>query len=179
MNPMLNLKKLLSDQHLFSSCIKTFSPQELSCAKTFFADNTVHFVTNVRSARKLPVTQIPEVCFFGHSNVGKSSLLDALLSQCKNSSTLNVGISKRAGFTKSINYYSIGSKLSLVDLPGYGLKAPTSLKHVVEPYLSLYRQNQKLLCLLIDSNGRLDIHDFEVMEILNVMKVQCYFISSV
>ena len=72
------------------------------------------FVTSAAAASQFPRTGIPEIAMVGRSNVGKSTLINALIKQ-KLART-----SAAAGKTRLVNYYLIDSKLYLVDLPGYG-----------------------------------------------------------
>ncbi|CBI15835.3 unnamed protein product, partial [Vitis vinifera] len=74
---------------------------------TFFA------AANVSSS--FPPPDLPEIAFAGRSNVGKSSMLNALTRQWG-----VVRTSDKPGLTQTINFFKLGSKLSLVDLPGYG-----------------------------------------------------------
>ena len=64
---------------------------------------------------KLPVTGRPEIAFAGRSNVGKSSLINALMNRKSLART-----SSQPGKTQTINYYNVNEKIYLVDLPGYG-----------------------------------------------------------
>ena len=71
------------------------------------------FVIGVTSA--IPQTELPEVAFAGKSNVGKSSLINALMNRKSYART-----SSQPGKTQTINYYNINDAIFLVDLPGYG-----------------------------------------------------------
>lgn len=64
---------------------------------------------------KVPETEYPEVAFAGKSNVGKSSLINALMNRKSYART-----SSQPGKTQTINYYNINDDMLLVDLPGYG-----------------------------------------------------------
>ncbi len=64
---------------------------------------------------KLPDTQLPEIAFAGKSNVGKSSLINALMNRKSLART-----SSQPGKTQTINYYNVNQAIYLVDLPGYG-----------------------------------------------------------
>ena len=70
---------------------------------------------------KLPDNQLPEIAFAGKSNVGKSSLINALMNRKSYART-----SATPGKTQTINFYNINEEMYLVDLPGYGL----SLIHI-------------------------------------------------
>lgn len=95
------------------------------------------------------LTNFPEICFVGRSNVGKSSLINMLVgnkSLAKSSST--------PGLTKMVNYFLINNELYFVDLPGYGY-SKTGKKHtelwstLLENYL-LSSENLKMVFMLVD-----------------------------
>ena len=73
------------------------------------------FVLSVHSLKQLPQPEFPEIAFAGRSNVGKSSLINALLGRKS-----LVKISSRPGKTQGLNYFQVGEALYFVDLPGYG-----------------------------------------------------------
>jgi len=99
---------------------------------------------------KLPQTQMPEVAFAGRSNVGKSSLINALMNR-----KAYARVSASPGKTQTVNYYNINDSLYLVDLPGYGytkaaLKVRQQWGKMVERYLK-GSQQLKAVFLLADS----------------------------
>lgn len=98
---------------------------------------------------KIPDSRLPEVAFAGKSNVGKSSLINALMNRKSLART-----SSQPGKTQTINFYNINDALYLVDLPGYGYaKASVKVKEqwgkMVERYL---QKSKQLKCVfhLID-----------------------------
>ncbi len=98
---------------------------------------------------KLPDSKYPEVAFAGKSNVGKSSLINALMNRKSLART-----SAQPGKTQTINYYNINDALYFVDLPGYGYaKASENVKaqwgKMIEDYLHKSKALQ-LVFLLID-----------------------------
>ena len=98
---------------------------------------------------KLPDHTLPEISFAGKSNVGKSSLINALMNRKS-----YARISAQPGKTQTINYYNINEELYYVDLPGYGFaKVTQSVKekwgHMIENYLQTSKQ-LKMVFLLID-----------------------------
>ena len=112
--------------------------------------NTAQFHVCVDTAHKLDVAQA-EVAFAGRSNVGKSSLVNAL---CGRRSLAK--ISKTPGKTRTINVFSIRYGKWIVDLPGYGfaavsIKERNSWKHMIEYYLSS-RPSLKAIFVLIDAH---------------------------
>ena len=98
---------------------------------------------------KLPDNQLPEVAFAGKSNVGKSSLINALMNRKSLART-----SSQPGKTQTINFYNVNNQLYLVDLPGYGyakvsLEIKAKWGKMIENYLKKSKQ-LKLVFLLID-----------------------------
>ncbi|MCM1569241.1 MAG: ribosome biogenesis GTP-binding protein YihA/YsxC [Roseburia sp.] len=98
---------------------------------------------------KLPETEYPQVAFAGKSNVGKSSLINALMNRKALART-----SSQPGKTQTINYYNINDSLYFVDLPGYGYananeKVKAQWGKMVEDYLHKSKQLKKVF-LLID-----------------------------
>ena len=86
---------------------------------------------------KLPDNACPEIAFAGKSNVGKSSLINALMNRKSYART-----SATPGKTQTINYYNINGELYLVDLPGYGYakvseKEKQQWGKLIERYLQL------------------------------------------
>lgn len=98
---------------------------------------------------KLPVNQFPEVAFAGKSNVGKSSLINALMNRKSLART-----SAQPGKTQTINFYNVNNEIYFVDLPGYGYaRANEEVKarwgKMIEDYLHKSKQ-LKAVFLLID-----------------------------
>ena len=111
---------------------------------------TAEFVTSTTDVRKLPAPTLPEYAFIGRSNVGKSSLINAMVNKKGLAKT-----SQRPGKTQLINHFIINDEWYLVDLPGYGY-AQTSKKNRAEwerfirKYLTS-RENLQCVFVLIDS----------------------------
>jgi GTP-binding protein len=124
------------------------------------------FLRSVAETADLPPPGLPEVAFAGRSNVGKSSLLNALVGRRDLART-----SVTPGRTRTLNFYDLGRRLVLVDLPGYGhaeasrsaIRAWTAL---VDSYLR-GRPNLRRACLLIDARRGLMEIDREVMVALD------------
>ena len=113
---------------------------------------------------------LPEVCFAGRSNVGKSSLINSLLNRKSIART-----SKRPGQTKTILFYRIDNYFSLVDVPGYGY-AEISKKNVsdISTLLNQYfisSKNLKIVCVLIDSRHGIKKIDLEFLDFLKKSKL--------
>ena len=112
---------------------------------------------------KLPCNIHPEVAFAGKSNVGKSSLINALMNRKNYART-----SQQPGKTQTINFYNINDALYYVDLPGYGYananeKVKAQWGKMIEKYLHTSKQ-LKLVFLLIDirhAPGSNDVHMYQ------------------
>ena len=137
-----------------------------------------NFIEKVLSFKKFDIQKnliLPEVCFAGRSNVGKSSLINSLLNRKNIART-----SKKPGQTKTILYYRIDNYFSLVDVPGYGY-AETSKKNVTEISILLNEyftisKNLKIVCVLIDSRHGLKKIDLEFLSFLEKNKLIYMFI---
>lgn len=128
------------------------------------------FMLSVADLEQLPPSGKNEVAFLGRSNVGKSSLLNALFSRrdiAKTSST--------PGRTQQLNYFDFLGKIYLVDLPGYGYaKAPVKEVERWQKVLRMYlrgRPNLRRVFLLIDSRIGLKASDEEMMKELDTNAV--------
>ena len=112
---------------------------------------------------KLPDNQLPEVAFAGKSNVGKSSLINALMNRKSLART-----SSQPGKTQTINFYNINGSLYVVDLPGYGYaKVSVEVKakwgKMIERYLRTSKQ-LRLVFLLIDIRHKPSANDVQMYE---------------
>ncbi len=128
------------------------------------------FMLGVVGMDGLPDEGPPEIAFAGRSNVGKSSLLNALTGR-KNLARA----SNTPGRTKEINYFDLGGALRLVDLPGYGYARATrkdakKWAGVTRDFLR-GRRALRRVCLLIDARHGLKDIDEEVMSLLDAAAV--------
>ena len=128
------------------------------------------FVLSVASLKQLPLDDRVEVAFAGRSNVGKSSLINALFGQRKLAKT-----SSTPGRTQQLNYFNLNNQVYLVDLPGYGFaKAPKDIvknwQHLIKTYL-IGRATLRRVFLLIDSRHGIKKIDEEIMEMLDTAAV--------
>jgi GTP-binding protein len=124
------------------------------------------FLRPVRTFEDLPPTKLPEIAFAGRSNVGKSSLMNALT----NRKTL-ARVSNTPGRTREINLFDLGGKLTLADLPGYGFARVSKAlsadwRRLIEAYLR-GRPQLRRVCLLIDARHGATDNDRTMMEILD------------
>lgn len=126
----------------------------------------IAFERGVVGMEHLPEGDLPEVAFAGRSNVGKSSLINALTGRLKLARA-----STEPGRTRELNFFRMGDRLRLVDLPGYGYaKAPKSeigrWTALTRDYLR-GRQSLKRVILLIDGRHGLKPDDKDVMDALD------------
>lgn len=143
---------------------QTNDPKVAQAAKSLFKSpcTFVAGVPNIALIRQFP---FPEVAFWGRSNVGKSSLLNALVG------TTIARTSNTPGRTQQLNFFNLGDKLILVDMPGYGFaNVPLKLKREWEDLISTYlNQRDQLKCvfLLIDARHGFLKNDIEIMQYLD------------
>jgi GTP-binding protein len=124
------------------------------------------FIAGAVEAAALPPGRLPEVAFAGRSNVGKSSLLNALTGQ-----KALARVSRTPGRTRQINHFRLGDRLELVDLPGYGYaRAPKGMvanwTQEVQHYFK-GRPNLRRVCLLLDARHGANPTDLKVMDLLD------------
>jgi GTP-binding protein len=146
-----------------------FTEDEIEAARKLFA-GPCDFVKGVVALDGLPPADRVEVCFAGRSNVGKSSLINAL--------TGRKGLARASntpGRTQEINYFDLGGRLYLVDLPGYGYaEAPPALVAKWQALLKAYLQGRPTLrraFVLIDARHGIKKVDQEIMALLDTAAV--------
>ena len=126
----------------------------------------VEFMLSVVSMDTLPNPDLPEVCFAGRSNVGKSTLINALTNQNKLAKASNT-----PGRTRELNYFNVSGRLRLVDLPGFGYARAS--KTDIAKWTKLTRQflrgraPLRRVFLLVDSRHGFKPSDIEVMDMLD------------
>ncbi|MEM9751113.1 MAG: ribosome biogenesis GTP-binding protein YihA/YsxC [Pseudomonadota bacterium] len=137
----------------------------LEAGRRLFA-GSCDFELSVVSLRDLPAPAAPEVAFAGRSNVGKSSLINAL--------TNRKGLARASaepGRTRALNYFDLGRRLRLVDLPGYGYaraskKESAAWRGLTRDYLR-GRAELARVCLLIDARHGLKPNDAETQDLFD------------
>ena len=124
------------------------------------------FVTSAQTPAGVPALEPPEIAFAGRSNVGKSSLLNALTGRRSLART-----SQTPGRTRQINFFVLAERLVLADLPGYGFaRAP---KREIARWTALVRRylvgraNLRRCCLLIDARRGAQQSDRDVMALMD------------
>lgn len=138
-------------------------------AEQLFYPSRSHHIDYLSSAVRMdhvPALTQPEVCFIGRSNVGKSSLIRALFSLTPE---VEVRVSKTPGHTKKMNFFKVGKAFTIVDMPGYGHKAPTDFVDMVEPYLET-RSNLVRTFLLVDGSIGIQKADLIALEMCEEMR---------
>jgi GTP-binding protein len=125
----------------------------------------VNFILSAPSKSSWPNDSKKEVCFLGKSNVGKSSLLNAITNNKKMAK-----VSSTPGCTKLINFFDIDNKYRLVDAPGYGyhknsIDSDKSFAKMMNEYIN-ERENVNLFILLVDSRHKLSDDDIDCFNLL-------------
>jgi GTP-binding protein len=145
-------------------------------ARKLFA-GPIEFLKSAPELQFLPDADVPEVAFAGRSNVGKSSLLNALTNRNKLARTSNT-----PGRTQELNFFDVGSPLQirLVDMPGYGFaEAPKEMvrrwRFLVNDYLR-GRAVLKRALVLIDARHGLKDVDREVLRMLDDAAVSYHLV---
>lgn len=124
------------------------------------------FVLGLTDLAQLPAGDIPEVAFAGRSNVGKSSLLNALTGRKDLARTSNT-----PGRTQQLNFFTLADRLYLVDMPGYGYaKVSKTMRSAWDKLIFDYlrgRPTLRCVYVLVDSRHGLKDSDIMLMEMLD------------
>lgn len=145
---------------------REIAPELLEAGRLLFARDC-HFIAGAADEAALPAEGLPEIAFLGRSNVGKSSLVNALTGRRMLARTSNT-----PGRTRQINFFALGRRLMLVDLPGYGYAAAS--KSAVKAWTRLVTQylrgraSLRRVCLLIDARHGIKEPDRPVMQLCDM-----------
>ena len=144
----------------------SFSDDQIEAGRLLFS-GSAEFVMGVVDLAGLPPADRLEVCFAGRSNVGKSSLINALAGRAKLARA-----STEPGRTRELNYFDIGEgRLFLVDLPGFGYAQVSETQvaawtKLIRAYLR-GRPSLRRVFMLVDSRRGLMDTDTEIMDLLD------------
>ena len=138
---------------------------DLETGRLLFASRC-EFITAANNMNALPPITLPEICFAGRSNVGKSSLVNALTGRRMLART-----SQTPGRTRQLIFFNLANRLQLVDLPGYGYAAApkTDIKAwtgLTFKFLAMRPSLQRVF-LLIDSRRGVGRSDEGIMQVLD------------
>ncbi len=145
--------------------MQNIKANEITRASHFFSGPT-HFIHSIASITQLAEASFPEVSVSGRSNVGKSSLINALFGR-----KLLAHTSNTPGRTQCLNYFNLRDQLFIVDMPGYGYaQAPKDIvanwHKLIDAYLA-GRVSLRMVLVLIDSRRSVGKQDQILMDKLN------------
>ena len=146
----------------------------MSLVSNYFKKQTT-FLLSATQPRQYPNVSFPEIAFIGRSNVGKSSLINAIFMKKL------AHISNTPGKTRQINFFNHGDSMMVVDLPGYGFakisqKEASQISDLVSQYLTS-RENLKKIFVLIDNSlgpKKIDIEMIDSMREIKDKVIICY-----
>ena len=145
--------------------MEEFTPEQIEQARRFFA-GPCDFVWGAADLSQIPEPVMAEIAFAGRSNVGKSSLVNALTGRSTLARTSNT-----PGRTQQLNFFNLADVLYLVDMPGYGYaKVSKNTRDNWDALIFQYlqgRPNLKTVLILIDSRHGFKETDIHLMEMLD------------
>ena len=142
-----------------------FKPEEIERGRLLFAGECT-FMLGAAGLEQVPETEIAEIAFAGRSNVGKSSLINALTGRNSLART-----SHTPGRTQQINFFNLSGRITIADLPGYGYaRAPkdevAKWTRLVNAYLKGRRTLVRVMMLIDGRHGIKDV-DRKIMKMLD------------
>jgi GTP-binding protein len=144
---------------------RVLDPDLVEVGRRLFS-REARFLAGASTATALPLDTLPEIAFAGRSNVGKSSLVNALTGRRTLARTSNT-----PGRTRQINFFDLDARLMLVDLPGYGYAEASKIEvrrwtALLRRYLQT-RATLRRVCLLIDSRHGIKDVDYPLVLMLD------------
>ena len=137
--------------------------------------NNATFIKSCPNRKEKPQGQTPEVLIVGRSNVGKSSLINALCQKKKLAFT-----SSKPGHTRLLNYYDIDKRFFLVDAPGYGYaKGGINLDQLFYEMMESYfadNHELKLVLILLDARRELTNDDVEIINYVEENEIPFFLV---
>ncbi|HEY5382954.1 MAG TPA: ribosome biogenesis GTP-binding protein YihA/YsxC [Candidatus Paceibacterota bacterium] len=132
--------------------------------------NSATFIKGIRGTDAITQDGVPAIAFVGRSNVGKSSIINAL---CNKNELVKV--SRKPGKTTEINFFLISNKFYFVDLPGYGYakvspREKESIQKLIIWYLTSPEVTPQKVVLILDAKVGLTLFDKQMIEILQEQK---------
>ena len=150
------------------------TPEQIEAGRLLFAQNC-HFFYAAQSITQLPDPLGPEIAFAGRSNVGKSTLVNALTGQ-----KALARASGQPGRTRQLNFFNLGDRVTLVDMPGYGYaQAAKEVKRDWQGLMFDYlrgRPDLRRVVLLLDSRVPIKESDEAAMKLLDRAAVTYQFV---
>lgn len=164
----------MAEENLNSAGELDFDPMEIEQGRHLFSQEC-KFFHGTDTLRNLPQASLPEVAFVGRSNVGKSSLINAMTGRNSLART-----SSTPGRTQQLNFFNLGDKIIIVDLPGYGYAKVSKAQvarwtNTMKAFLR-GRVPLRRICLLIDARRGLKDVDREMMDLMDSAAVVYQFV---
>lgn len=147
------------------SLLGDLSEAEIEAGRLLFA-RECDFFWGAEAATALPEADLPEICFAGRSNVGKSSLINALTGR-----TTLARTSQTPGRTQQLNFFNLAGRLVLVDMPGYGYaKVSKERSAAWTDFIRQYLKGRvplKRALVLVDARHGLKESDLDMMKMMD------------